>query len=150
MPQTETPLTRALAIDLLRTSLEEHAWIRLRVSGECMAPALRAGDLVRLVSAAKQKPRWGDIVLIESGEGLRLHRLVWSAPFFSLTKADRSVSFDRIRSREAILASVVEFEGTEYSGGSGRGRRFRTLQSLASGLTAWAGLRAARALGVEW
>jgi hypothetical protein len=63
--------------ELLRDCLAEFPHVRLTVTGRCMEPALAHGEKVLLVSAARRRPRVGDVVLARQKEGLRLHRLVF-------------------------------------------------------------------------
>lgn len=59
----------------LRACLDEFPHVRLTVSGDCMEPALRPGQ-VALVARPVDFARVGDIVLVRAPAGLRLHRLV--------------------------------------------------------------------------
>jgi hypothetical protein len=69
----------ALRRQVLLECLREFAQVRLTVNGACMEPALRDGDVVTLVAAARRPPRLGDVVLAAAGDGVLLHRLVWAA-----------------------------------------------------------------------
>jgi hypothetical protein len=95
---------------LLRESLAAFEVVRLRVTGECMRPTLSSGDVVRLVHASMREPRVGDVVLVESGEGPRLHRLVFSFAGRIRTRGDRGPGFDGPRRLEDALATVVGVE----------------------------------------
>jgi hypothetical protein len=109
-------LEEDLAATVLRQCLDSFPHIRLQVTGECMRPILRHGDVVRIVSTANQAPRLGDIVLVKSAAGLRLHRLVWGPPFAATggqwrTKGDHSSLWDAPVAPEDVLGVVVEVEG---------------------------------------
>jgi hypothetical protein len=67
-----------LGRQVLLECLREFAHVRLTVSGACMEPALRDGDVVTLVAASQRRPRLGDVVLAAVGDGFQLHRLVWA------------------------------------------------------------------------
>jgi hypothetical protein len=117
--------------ELLRECLASFPHVRLTVTGRCMEPAIAHGEKVRLVSAARQAPRVGDIVLARQKEGLRLHRLVFGpplAPPFSSwrTKADRGLLLDPPLRAADVLASVVSVEGRPHA------RPRRTLGALVS------------------
>jgi hypothetical protein len=116
---------------IVRGVLETRGTARLRVRGDCMAPSVRHGESVTLVSAALRPPRWGDIVLVACPDGIRLHRLVWSGPYRVLTKADRSGYFDPAGNPGAILATLVDTDGA--CSGKGFRRRPQTLRSLVVG-----------------
>jgi hypothetical protein len=99
--------------ELLRACLATPDGARLRVSGRCMEPALRPGDVAVLASPALNPPRIGDIVLLRIEGDLRLHRLIWSWPTGRgplRTKADRHAAWDAAVSRDAVLAKVVAVE----------------------------------------
>jgi len=100
-----------------------------------MAPVLPAGCVVTVVSTHRRPPRIGDVVLIRHRDGLRVHRLIWGPPLAKRgswrTKGDRSWLWDERTPQEAILGTVVP---SGPGGHPGRGRAWRALWSLASGL----------------
>jgi len=55
--------------ELLRDCLAEFPHVRLTVTGRCMEPALAHGEKVHLVSAARRRPRVGDVVLSRQKQG---------------------------------------------------------------------------------
>lgn len=57
-----------------RDLLARHGWVRVRVDGDCMTPALRRTDRV-LVRRAK-RARVGDVVLLDAKGWLEIHRIV--------------------------------------------------------------------------
>lgn len=128
----------ALREAALRACLTEFPHVRLTVSGDCMAPALRPGQVVFLARPSCPA-RTGAIVLVRPPAGLRLHRVVWGPPFAGMlgrmrTKGDRSLAFDSPPEPKDVLAVVIGVEG----GGPVRGTywRTRTLCSLIGGLSA--------------
>ncbi len=117
--------------ELLRDCLAEFPHVRLTVTGRCMEPALADGDKVRLVSAARRRPRVGDVVLARQKEGLRLHRLVFGPPLAPSgmrwrTRADRGLLLDPPLLAGDVLASIVSVEGRPDA------RPRRTLRALVS------------------
>jgi hypothetical protein len=101
--------------ELLRDCLASFPHVRLTVTGRCMEPALAHGERVHLVSAARRRPRVGDVVLARQKEGLRLHRLVWGPPLAWpgarwRTKADRGLLLDPPLAAADVLASVETVE----------------------------------------
>jgi hypothetical protein len=89
--------------------------LRLRVSGDCMAPHLLEGDVVELRPRARRRPRLGDVVLVRLPAGYRLHRVVWR-PLLARargrwrTKADRSRFCDPAVPAHDVMATVVGVE----------------------------------------
>jgi signal peptidase I len=67
---------RQAAVDLAREELAQGALLRLRVSGQSMAPLVERGDLVLVQRANLKDLRRGDLVLVEQGGGFLVHRLV--------------------------------------------------------------------------
>ena len=117
--------------ELLRDCLAEFPHVRLTVTGRCMEPALAHGEKVHLVSAARRRPRVGDVVLSRQKEGLRLHRLVFGPPLAPpgarwRTRADRGLLLDPPLGTDDVLASIVSVEGRPDA------RPRRTLRALAS------------------
>ena len=90
----------------LRALLEEWDGVRLRVRGNCMAPQLREGEVVTLQAARRLRPRWGDIVLVRTPAGLRLHRIVWRSARGQAwrTKGDQAPFWDAAVGSDQILA----------------------------------------------
>ena len=112
----------ALRRQVLLECLREFAQVRLTVSGACMEPALRDGDVVTLVAASRRPPRLGDVVLAAVGDGVQLHRLVWAARGRWRTKADRAPTWDAAVSELDLIATAVEVQS---------GRPTRTPRSAA-------------------
>jgi hypothetical protein len=124
--------TAAFDEAVLRDCLDAFPLVRLRVSGGCMAPRLREGDVVELASCVRRPPRVGDVVLVRLPAGVRLHRLLWRPLRGAArwrTKADHGRFCDpHVRARD-VLATVVGVER--------RGRRragARSLSALARSL----------------
>jgi hypothetical protein len=105
-PAAETA-EAAWSEQVLRALLDEHESVRLRVTGECMAPRLHHGDVVSLYSARRCRPRWADVVLVKTPAGLRLHRVVWAGRVWR-TKGDRAPFWDGPVSAGEILAVAPE------------------------------------------
>jgi hypothetical protein len=66
---------------------------QLTVSGNCMEPVLREGAIVRIETPARSV-RTGDIVLVRTSVGLRLHRVVFRLGGTLRTKGDRAAFLD--------------------------------------------------------
>ena len=130
----------ALRRQVLLECLRDFAEVRLTVRGGCMEPALRDGDVVTLVAAARRRPRLGDVVLAAAGEGVRLHRLVWAARGRWRTKADRSPTWDAAVADTDLIATAIEVQSGETT------RRPRSASRLLRSLIGVAGahLRALR------
>ena len=100
-------LSRAVLVECLR----EFPHVRLTVSGHCMSPAVREGEVVTLVSAARRRPRLGDVVLAATAEGLRLHRLLWTSPLGGWRiKADAAPTWDAAVSGADIIATAIRVQ----------------------------------------
>ena len=122
-------LTAAVTDGLVSACVAEFGRVTLVVTGDCMAPSLRAGDRVQL---ERRPPKVGDVVLARHARGLSLHRLVWGPPFSTTgwrTKADRARLFDERLDPPAVLATVVAVEGRTPPRSE-----WRALRSLAFGI----------------
>ena len=103
---------------ILRDCLQGFDAIRLRVTGDCMAPALRPGDLVTVRSTRSCPPRLGDVVLFRAAGGLRLHRLVPGLPrdgSLLRPKADRAPHWDAPIDRAALIGTVVSLQRDDHA-----------------------------------
>ena len=100
----------ALAEAVLRDALDAFPYVRLRVAGTCMAPALRPGDVVHVAGVAARAPRLRDVVLVWGPAGPLLHRLVWGPPLARgrwRTKADRAPLWDAAVSPRDVLGTII-------------------------------------------
>jgi hypothetical protein len=98
-----------LSRDVLSACLRDFPHVQLTVTGRCMEPALREGEVVTLVSAARRRPRLGDVVLTSVAGGFRLHRLVWWRPGGRWrTKADRAPTWDAASNEADLIATAIE------------------------------------------
>lgn len=122
------------------------AWIReclkagagtasLTVSGTCMAPSLPEGTKVTLRSPSGPV-RVGDVVLLRTPAGLRLHRVLFRFRDTIRTKGDHGIYLDPAGSLAAVIA-VCD------TGESQGGRWLQAGRSLARLLTRWLNLRRA-------
>ena len=111
------------------------AWIReclnagaghatLTVSGTCMAPSLPEGSRVTLRSPSGSV-RVGDVVLLRTPAGLRLHRVLLRFRHTIRTKGDHGIYLDSAGSLAAVIA-VCD------TGESRGGRLLKAGRSLAS------------------
>jgi hypothetical protein len=129
--------SRQVLVECLRDFPE----VRLTVSGQCMAPAVREGEVVTLVAASRRRPRLGDVVLAATPDGMRLHRLLCASSAGGWRiKADRAPTWDAVVGDGDILATAVAV------GAAGRARPTRSASRWLRSLLAVAGAHA-RALG---
>ena len=115
MIRVSSEASPALRHQVLLECLREFAEVRLTVSGACMEPALRDGDVVTLVAASRRPPRLGDVVLAAVGDSLQLHRLVWAAGGRWRTKADRAPTWDAAVREPDLIATAVEVQSGELT-----------------------------------
>jgi hypothetical protein len=95
---------------LLAALAQSFVQLQLRVTGECMRPAVAPGDALLLADCTRRPPRFGDIVLISLPQGLRLHRVVWPPPLLAgrmRTQADRACYPDPPVGAADVLGCVV-------------------------------------------
>ena len=140
MTLPERCLPAEVADAWLRACMEmDHRGGEIRVSGSCMEPSLPEGSRVRL-RWPDPPPRVGDIVLLKTPSGLRLHRVLIRLGSRIRTKGDRGVYLDPAGSARDVIAVCDAAES--------RGRRLlRTLHSLARLLTRSPEKRAGRVGG---
>jgi len=75
MDQTEL-VSAVFFARAVRDAVPEGGTFSFRVKGASMGPVIRDGDLVHVRRAAADEAAAGDIVVVETGEFLRAHRLV--------------------------------------------------------------------------
>jgi hypothetical protein len=93
-----------LADDLVRDCLTlDPKGGQLTVSGTCMEPLLREGDTIQ-VETPGATMRMGDVVLIRTPLGLRLHRVVFRFGDALRTKGDRGIYLDPAASQRDVVA----------------------------------------------
>lgn len=93
-----------LADDLVRDCLTlDPKGGQLTVSGTCMEPLLREGDTIQ-VETPGTTMRMGDVVLIRTPLGLRLHRVVFRLGDALRTKGDRGIYLDPAARQRDVVA----------------------------------------------
>ncbi len=131
----EVEATDEQAALILRECLRAFDVVQVRLTGECMAPALLPGDVVTVAAVAARHLRLGDVVLFRGAHGLRLHRLVPGLPRGRSrlrTKADRAPWWDPPLEHRDVIGVVV---AVERGGSRLRARSLSTaLRSVLSGL----------------
>jgi hypothetical protein len=104
MSLKERTASPGLADDLLRDCLTlDPKGGQLIVSGTCMEPLLREGDTIQ-VETPGTTMRMGDVVLIRTPLGLRLHRVVFRFGETLRTKGDRGICLDPVASQRDVVA----------------------------------------------
>jgi hypothetical protein len=84
----------AEATRLIRAALEIRGAATIRVTGHCMAPAFPEGSVASLRPADAAPFGFGDVVLLQTPLGLRLHRIVARRRGAVRTMGDRGTSLD--------------------------------------------------------
>jgi signal peptidase I len=73
--RSETRTDSWLFSELLRSLVKDGIEVRFRAEGRSMYPALRDGDVVQ-IEAMSDPAEPGDVLMVESATGLRVHRVV--------------------------------------------------------------------------
>ncbi len=103
MTLPERPLVPEIAEDWIREILRQEAGgARLTVSGTCMEPSLREGSKITL-RRFDGVVRVGDVVLLRTAAGLRLHRVLLRLGDRIRTKGDRGTYFDPSSPLSAVI-----------------------------------------------
>jgi Peptidase S24-like len=116
--------------------------IRFQARGASMSPAIRDGEMVYVRPASDSLLREGDIVLVKSDSGFRMHRLVRMDPRrdMFITRGDCGLQDDPPVRRGQILGVAV---AKDVQIGTGRvtarfnGPRGKVLRALARGQAAF-------------
>jgi uncharacterized repeat protein (TIGR01451 family) len=138
----------SFSMDLLQAGLR----VRFQARGASMSPTIRDGEMVYVRPASESHLRRGDIVLVKSGYGFRLHRLVHADPRRDVftTRGDCGLQDDPAVQRDQILGVAVAKDvrvgkkavRAKFRGIGGRLLRVAARsQSLASRVSTMAGLR---------
>ena len=123
---------------LSRELLSSGNGIRFQAHGSSMSPAIRNGEMVHVQSAVPDELRKGDIVLVKSEMGFRLHRLVVADAERDVfvTRGDCGQQNDPAASGEQIVGVAVAKEvrvGTRMVRANLRGLGGRVLCCIARG-----------------
>jgi hypothetical protein len=111
MSLAERAIDPGLAEDWIREALRLHPQgVRLTVSGTCMEPALAEGSKVTLATVTRAV-RAGEVVLVRTVAGLRLHRVLLAFADRIRTKGDRGTYLDPAAPRSAVIAICDTGEG---------------------------------------
>src|SRR3954469_6277328 len=95
--RTDSNLFRVLSRLLLERGIE----VRFRAHGRSMFPAIADGDLLEVSAIAPH--RAGDVVLVESEDGIRAHRVISSSRERIVTRGDSCVEADAAANSTLVL-----------------------------------------------
>ncbi len=98
---------------LVREFLSEYVGVQFRVTGSCMQPHFRHGDIVEVRSVRVGAPRVGDVVLIDVNGALKLHRLERVGRTMVRTVTELGVA-DPLMPRSAVLAVLTRVNGLPF------------------------------------
>ena len=147
----ESQQFEAFSLDCLQAGLR----VRFQARGASMSPAIRDGEMVYVKPASGERLRRGDIVLVKSDYGFRLHRLIRADARRNvfLTRGDCALQDDPAVQRHQILGVAVAKDvrvGSRIVRAKFRGMAGRLLrvtargQSVVTKLSTMAGLRRPR------
>ena len=120
--------------ELATEALLQSGFLRIRVTGTSMLPAIWPGDLVHIRRLEQPYPQIGEVILAQGGTGLLVHRVlgceIQAGRVLIITCGDRHQKPDPPLCTSQILGSVTAIEGA-------RGLRpvpsNRSLRIMASG-----------------
>lgn len=92
--------------DLAEECLHRSGRLRLRVNGASMLPTIPSGRFVDIRRTHPREARPGDIVLIRTAHGFRLHRLVEIRAGWAITRGDNHSQDDPPEPLENLLGVV--------------------------------------------
>jgi hypothetical protein len=98
------------ALALASRGLQQGEQLRLRVSGDSMAPLLHAGDYVTVGYSHPDEFRRGDLALIRRENDLVTHRLIGRSALGWLAKGDGSPWADPPVHETSLLGKVIALE----------------------------------------
>ncbi|MGB8832158.1 MAG: C25 family cysteine peptidase [Candidatus Sulfotelmatobacter sp.] len=106
--ESDSASFEALSRELLNQGLS----VRFEARGASMSPCIRDGEIVHVTGVIVSKLRKGDIVLVKSKDGFRVHRLVMADPSqdFFVTRGDCGEQDDPPARGNQILGVVVAKE----------------------------------------
>ncbi len=97
---------RSVRTELAATLLREGRTVELPATGTSMRPLIPPGGVVRVEPARADDVRLGDIVLVDDGEGLVCHRLIYATGAVVVTRGDANPYDDPPMPRNAIVGRV--------------------------------------------
>jgi hypothetical protein len=99
--RTDSNLFRVLS----RLLLERGIAVRFRAHGRSMFPAIADGDVLEVSTIAPH--RAGDVVLVESQDGIRAHRVISSNRERIVTRGDSCLEADAGANPSLVLGRVT-------------------------------------------
>jgi len=110
-------------VKLAREELAQGGLIRLRVSGDSMAPLIEPGDVVLVRHVNPEDLRRGDLILVEQGGAFLTHRLVTADGHRVQTKGDNASHADPPVLPQDVLGRVMGVEKGDVLSPPKDGRR---------------------------
>ncbi|GAP62813.1 hypothetical protein ARMA_1236 [Ardenticatena maritima] len=97
-------------ITLVAETLQHGHVVTLTVVSGSMRPALRVGDRVRVEPATPATVRFGDVVVLDTGDDLLTHRFLGWRQGRMLTKGDALMAADTFPRPPRLIGRVVGYE----------------------------------------
>lgn len=98
---------QTLIIDLVRNRLATGTYAKITIVSNSMAPILQRGDSVKIKSVPIAELRPGDIVVVETDDGLLTHRYHSIRSRQLLLCGDFSKSYDPLYSCDQLIGVVI-------------------------------------------
>jgi len=106
--RSETRSDSRLFRELMRALLQDGFSVRFRAHGRSMFPAI--GDTETLqIEPAPRPPRGGEVVMVDSSEGIRVHRVLHSSIAGAQTRGD--CCFEPDGAASEVVGDVFVVEG---------------------------------------
>jgi len=130
------------AVVLCREALAREGELWFRIDGHSMRPMLRTGDRVLIRPCTVDALAWGDLVLLNAGDSLCLHRVIMSAGWCGSgrvnTKGDACSRWDLPAAEESVIGKGIAIR---------RGPQMLALDGMAGRLLGYAGVCVSLLLG---
>jgi hypothetical protein len=97
--------------ELSRTLLKEGISVRFRAMGRSMFPAIRDGETIQVDPARKSHD--GDVMLVDSSDGIRVHRVVATDSATVVTRGDSCLEPDAATARSSIMGHASKVFSAE-------------------------------------
>jgi len=102
-------------LELTTKVLRSRGMVRLKAFGTSMLPTIWPGDALVIKGMPSDRFASGDVVLVDTGQGIRVHRLVQKDGSHWITRGDAMPQNDPAVRCEDVLGKVLEIHRHEQT-----------------------------------
>jgi len=108
--KVETPTAHSQKVEMVSSALRTTGAVRIKALGTSMLPTIWPGDILVIEAVPRHQLVCGEIVAVQTPDGIRAHRLVANNEPHWITRGDAMPQSDPAVSFEDVMGRVSEIQ----------------------------------------